>query len=64
MTGVWLSMATNCSKGIFRKVEEAFPSYVKERIDCEELFLKNSHKQIKSLWVKVRDWASWLSGFC
>lgn len=50
-------MATNHSEGTCEEgVEEALPSYIKEKIDCEELFLKNGHKQIKSLWVKVRDW--------
>lgn len=30
--------------------------YVKKLIDCEELLLRNSHGQIESLWVKVKDW--------
>lgn len=52
---MWLSMAINCSEGTYEEgVEEALPSYIKERVDCEELFLKNG-KQIKSLLVKVRD---------
>ncbi|GAB0203436.1 hypothetical protein GRJ2_002809200 [Grus japonensis] len=29
--------------------------YVKKWIDCEELSLKNSHKQVESLWVRIRD---------
>jgi len=29
--------------------------YIKGGIDCEELSLKKGHKQIKSLWVRVRD---------
>ena len=28
---------------------------VKEWIDCEELPLRNSWEQVKSLWVKIRD---------
>lgn len=28
---------------------------VKELKDCEELLLRNSHKQFKSLWVKMKD---------
>ncbi|KAK4810861.1 hypothetical protein QYF61_008833 [Mycteria americana] len=29
--------------------------YIKEWIDCEELSLKNSHKQVESLWVRIGD---------
>lgn len=29
--------------------------YIKRWIECEELPLKNSHKQVESLWVKIRD---------
>ena len=29
--------------------------YVKKWIDCEELSLKNSHEQVESLWVRIRD---------
>jgi len=29
--------------------------YIKKRIQCEELFLKNTHDQVKSLWVGIRD---------
>ncbi|KAK4806761.1 hypothetical protein QYF61_005557 [Mycteria americana] len=29
--------------------------YIKKWIECEELSLKNSHKQVKSLWVRIRD---------
>ena len=29
--------------------------YIKKSIQCEELSLKNSHKQVKSLWVRIRD---------
>lgn len=28
---------------------------VKEWLDCEELPLRNSHKQVKSLWVEIKD---------
>jgi len=28
--------------------------YVKERIDCKELLLRNSQEQVESLWVKIR----------
>jgi len=28
---------------------------IKKWIECEELSLKNSHKQVKSLWVRIRD---------
>lgn len=30
------------------------PSYVKKWIDCEELSLRNNHKQVESLWFKIR----------
>ena len=26
--------------------------YIRKGIECEELLLKNSHEQVKSLWVK------------
>jgi len=29
--------------------------YIKEGIECEELFLKNGHEQAESLGVRVRD---------
>ncbi|KAK4806906.1 hypothetical protein QYF61_012627 [Mycteria americana] len=29
--------------------------YVKKWIECEELSLKNSHEQVESLWVRIRD---------
>lgn len=29
--------------------------YVKEGIDCEELCLGNSHRQVESLWLKSKD---------
>ena len=29
--------------------------YVKEWIDCEELPLRNSHDQVESLWVRIRN---------
>jgi len=28
---------------------------IKKSIQCEELSLKNSHEQVESLWVKIRD---------
>ena len=30
--------------------------YVKKSIDCVELPLRNSHGQVESLWVEVKDW--------
>ena len=32
--------------------------YVRKWIDCEELCLRNSHHQVKSLWVKIKDQSS------
>jgi len=32
--------------------------YVRKWIDCEELCLRNSHDQVKSLWVKIKDRSS------
>jgi len=29
--------------------------YTKKSIQCEELSLKNGHKQVESLWVRIRD---------
>jgi len=29
--------------------------YMKKAIQCEELSLKNSHKQVESVWVRIRD---------
>ena len=29
--------------------------YIKKGIECEELSLKNSHEQVESLWVRIRD---------
>jgi len=29
--------------------------YIKKSIECEELSLKNSHEQVESLWVRIRD---------
>jgi len=29
--------------------------YIKKSIQCEELSLKNSHEQVESLWVRIRD---------
>ena len=38
---------------LFRR-GESVALYIKERIECEELSLKNGHKQVESLWVTVR----------
>ncbi|PKU45328.1 rna-directed dna polymerase from mobile element jockey-like [Limosa lapponica baueri] len=53
MTGVWLLMATGCSEGTGEEGGlEALPSTSRNYlIECEELSLKNSHKQADSLWV-------------
>ena len=32
--------------------------YVRKWIDGEELCLRNSHKQVESLWIKIEDWSS------
>ena len=32
--------------------------YIRKGIECEELSLKNSREQVKSLWVTVRDQGS------
>ena len=32
--------------------------YVRKWIDCEELCLRNSHDQVESLWVKIKDRSS------
>ena len=32
--------------------------YVRKWIDCEELCLRNSHDQVESLWVKIKDQSS------
>ncbi|XP_035169883.1 uncharacterized protein LOC118159406, partial [Oxyura jamaicensis] len=32
--------------------------YVRKWIDCEELCLRNSHDQVESLWVKIKDLSS------
>ena len=32
--------------------------YVRKWIDCKELCLRNSHDQVESLWVKIKDWSS------
>ena len=32
--------------------------YVRKWIDCKELCLRNSHDQVESLWVKIRDRSS------
>lgn len=56
ISGVPLPMATVCSEE--REAEEEIVSivlYNKSWIECEELSLKKSHEQEKSLWVKIRD---------
>ncbi|GAB0186388.1 hypothetical protein GRJ2_001104100 [Grus japonensis] len=57
MTGVQLSMATSCSEGTGEegKAEAGVALYIKKWIECEELSLKNSHKQVETLWVRIRD---------
>ena len=32
--------------------------YVRNWVDCEELCLRNSHNQVESLWVKIKDQSS------
>jgi len=34
---------------------EGIALYIKNSIQCEELSLKNSHEQVKSLWVRTGD---------
>jgi len=34
---------------------EGIALYINKWIDCEELSLKNSHKQVESSWVRIRD---------
>jgi len=29
--------------------------YIKKSVHCEGLSLKNSHEQVESLWVRIRD---------
>jgi len=60
MIGVQLSTATGCSEGTGgQRGVEALPGgialYIKKSIQCEELSLKNSHKPVESLWVRIRD---------
>ncbi|PKU34569.1 mitochondrial fission process protein 1 [Limosa lapponica baueri] len=35
--------------------EEGVALYTKKLIGCEELSLKNTHEQVESLWVRIRD---------
>ena len=37
---------------------ESVAIYIRKGIECEELSLKNSHEQVESLWVTVRDQGS------
>ncbi|GAB0209348.1 hypothetical protein GRJ2_003400500 [Grus japonensis] len=46
-------MTINYSEGT-GKEEGGHTLYVKEWIDCTELYLKNSDEQVESLWVKIR----------
>jgi len=32
--------------------------YVRNWIDCEDLYLRNSHDQLENLWVKIKDRSS------
>jgi len=34
---------------------KGFALYIKKWIECEELSLNNSHEQVKSLWIRIRD---------
>ena len=34
---------------------KGFGLYFRKRIKCEELSLKNSHEQVESLWVRIKD---------
>ena len=57
MTRVWLSTATSWLGGAGKEGgEEGIAIYIRKWTECEELSLKNSHEQVKSLWVTVRDW--------
>jgi len=56
MPEMWLSMATSCSEGIGKEGKERdIAIYNRKGIECEELSLKNSHEQVESLWVTIRD---------
>ena len=47
-------MATGCSQGTGRR-GGGIDLYIKKSIQYEELFLKNIHKQVQSLCVRMRD---------
>ena len=32
--------------------------YVRKWVDCKELCLRNSHNQVESSWIKIKDWSS------
>lgn len=49
MTGMWLLMAEGCSEGTGKEGSEEVFLYVKKWIECKELSLKNSQKQVQSL---------------
>ncbi|PKU35646.1 egf-like repeat and discoidin i-like domain-containing protein 3 [Limosa lapponica baueri] len=42
-------------KGQGRKEGGGVALYIKKWLECEELSLKNSHEQVESLWVRIRD---------
>ena len=55
MTGAWLLMATGCSEGTGgERAVVALPPTSRNQYS-EELSLKNSHEQVKSQWVRLRD---------
>lgn len=41
-------------KGQERKKREGIALYIKKWIGCKKLSLKNRHKQVESLWVKIK----------
>ena len=42
-------------RGTWGKRGGGIALYIKKSIQCEELSLKNSHEQVESLWVRIRD---------
>lgn len=54
MTGMWLLMPTTCLEGTGEKTGGGIAIYIKIGRECE-LSLKNGHKQVEGLWVRVRD---------
>ena len=54
----WNTMIKGCK--IFRRNKQGrrdggVALYIKKWIDFEDLPLRNSHEQVESLWVKIRD---------